>query len=52
VPNLFAGEDLAALQEMLTKPAQAAGVNSGSPAELQVRPRKYNTALTSLDLSD
>jgi hypothetical protein len=33
---LFSGEDLAVLNEALTRPAQQAGVNSGSPSELQV----------------
>jgi hypothetical protein len=36
VPNLFSGEDLAVLNEALTRPAQQAVVNSGSPSELQV----------------
>ncbi|CAM9558130.1 unnamed protein product, partial [Phaeothamnion confervicola] len=34
VPNLFNSEELAALTEAIAKPAQAAGINAGSPAEV------------------
>ncbi|CAB1113079.1 unnamed protein product [Ectocarpus sp. CCAP 1310/34] len=34
VPSLFNNEEMVAINEALTKPAQAAGINTGSPSEV------------------